>query len=443
MGSHYGGAITAILLNTPGHTPAVCTALDGYPMAQQGKGKEALHAAVISSVFGGLIGVLVLIFFTPLLARIALRFGPPEMLFVAIAGLVIAGSLTSENMADGLFAGAFGLLLGSVGADVMSGIPRLTFGVSRLRGGIPLVPLVIGLFVLSEVFAYLSAKQHVIVNAPLQSISLRQTLRTVLRKTKLLFSSSFMGTFIGVLPGAGGAVASFICYAEAKRKSPNPETFGKGNIEGIIATESGNNAAVGGAIVPLLALGIPGSTTTAIMYGAITIHGLIPGPRLFSETPVYAYTFLIGMLLVVFVMGVIGVAGIPLFTKMTIVPLRFVVPAIVVFSVIGAYSIRNSMFDVLLAIVFGMVGFVFKRIRIPTAPIVLGLILGPLIERNLRRSLTIASARGMNIGVFFLQRPITIALIVLLVLAIISLRRKKSRSVSEVKATAVSDESEP
>lgn len=435
MGSHYGGAITAILLNTPGHTPAVCTAMDGYPMARQGRGKEALYMAVISSVTGGLIGVLVLIFFTPFLARVALRFGPPEMLLVAVGGLVIAGSLTSDNMADGLFAVGFGLLLAAIGADVLSGATRLTFGISRLRGGIPLVPLVIGLFVLSEVFVYVSSKEEAVAaKVSLKATSLRLSLSAALGKVTLLLRSSLIGTFVGVLPGAGGAVASFICYAEAKRKSLAPESFGKGNIEGIIATESGNNAAVGGAIVPLMALGIPGSTTTAIMYGAITIHGLVPGPRLFADAPVIAYSFLIGMLLVVVVMGITGIVGIPIFAKISIVPLRFIIPGIMVFSFVGAYSVRNSMFDVLLAIILGMVGFAFKRMRIPAAPVVLGVILGPLIERNLRRTITIGEAGDVGIVMYFLQRPIVVGMLLLLVVLLVSLRRQKARSISEVKA---------
>lgn len=396
MGSHYGGAITAILLNTPGDVVAACTAMEGFPLAKQGRAKEALYIAICSCVFGGLVGVLTLIFFTPLLASFALKFGPGEMFLVSLAGLTMSGMLTSKNIVKGLFGVAFGIILSTVGVDVMSGTDRLTFGITALKSGIPLIPVILGLFAISEMIINVGEKIESIAEVPFQNIRLREILRIMIKKAGLLVKSSLIGTFIGVLPATGGAVATFVAYAEAKRTSKAPELFGKGNIEGIIAPEAANNAAVGGSLVPLLALGVPGSTTAAIMYGALTMHGLIPGPRLFANYPQVAYTFIFGMLLTVVVMGFVGVGGIPLFARIVKLKLMYVVPTVLAFCIFGAYSIRNDVADIVLAVVFGCVGVVLKRISIPPATIVMGLILGPIMERNFRRALIITEAKDLH-----------------------------------------------
>lgn len=423
MGSHYGGAITAILLNAPGDVVAVCTAMEGNPMAKQGKAKEALYIAIISCVSGGIIGVLTLVFFTPLLAQFALNFGPSQMFLIAVAGLVIAAFLTAKNVLKGLFGVIFGIILSTVGYDPISGSDRLIYGVTQLKSGIPLIPVILGLFAVSEMIGNLRKSKDTISEVPFQDIKLRQVIKDMVRKWLLVLKSAFLGTFIGVVPGTGGAVATFISYAEAKRTTKKPELFGKGNPDGIIAAETANNGAVGGSLVPLLALGVPGSATAAIMYGAITIHGLIPGPRLFVNHPDVAYTFIYGMVLTVAVMGIVGIAGIPLFSKIINVKLRIIVPTVLAFCIFGAFSIRNEIFDVLLMIGFGILGLLFRNVNIPSATVVLGLILGPIAEQNFRRTIIIANAKETNIFIHMMSSSLSIAIFVVVIILLYSFYR--------------------
>lgn len=418
MGSSYGGSITGILLNTPGTTEAAPTTLEGFPLAQQGRAKEALYYSIVACIVGGVVGVLTLLFFTPLLAKIALKFGPPEMFLIAMSGLAVVGSLTGRDVYKGIFAAAFGILVSTVGPDIMTGTSRMTFGLWDLEGGIPLIPALIGLFAISEMLVQTGRKLDSIVNVPFEDMKVMEIVRRLIRKPGLLIRSSFIGTFIGVLPGTGGAVASFVAYAEAKRSSKRPELFSKGNEEGIIAAESANNAAVGGSMVPLLSLGVPGSTTTAVMYGALTIHGLIPGPRLFVQNPDIVYTFMFGMLFTAIIMGVIGIYGVPFFSSIIKIRLPYIIPTVMVLCLFGAYSIRNSLFDIFLAIFFGLVGYLFRRTNIPPAPTVLGIILGPLAEENFRQVLVIAKAQNMNPLLYSFTRPIAVVVFLLLMFLI-------------------------
>jgi len=416
MGSNYGGSISAILLNTPGTEVAACTALEGFPLAQQGRAKEALYYSISACFVGGLIGVVVLIFFTPLLAKVALKFGPPEMFLMAMAGLAVVGSLTGKSLSKGIFAAAFGILLSTIGPDIMTGTDRISFGINQLRGGIPLVPSMIGLFAINEMLSQLDNQEGSLIKVPFKEITFKEVFSKLVKSPALVLKSSILGTLIGILPGTGGAIATFIAYGEAKRTSKNPELFGKGSIEGIIAPESANNAAVGGSLVPLLALGIPGSATAAILYGALTIHGLIPGPRLFLINPNIVYTFMIGMLITVFIMGVIGVYGVPYFSKILKVKLIYIIPTVLSLSLFGAYSIRNNLNDVLLAITFGIIGYTLRKIDIPIAPIILGIILGPLAEENFRQSLSIAKSESGSVLNYFIMRPISVVIFILLIL---------------------------
>jgi putative tricarboxylic transport membrane protein len=428
MGSQYGGAITAILLNTPGDVVATCTAMEGYPLAKQGRAKEALYVAIISCVFGGFVGVLTMIGFTPLLAGFALKFGPGEMFLVAIAGLSMSAMLTSKNVLKGFFGVFLGLLFSCVGVDSMSGTDRLTFGLSQLKNGISLIPVIIGLFAISEMIINLGNQNESIAKVDSVPITLREALGSVGKRFSLLLKSSFLGTFIGVLPATGGAVATFVAYAEAKRTSKRPETFGRGNIDGIIAPESANNGAVGGSLVPLLALGVPGSTTAAIMYSALTIHGLIPGPRLFENNAYMAYTFTFGMLLTVVVMGIIGILGIPFFSKIVKVKFSYIVPIVLSFCFLGAYSINNSAFDIVLAVLFGVLGVAFKKNTIPPATVVMGLILGPIVEKNFRRALTISLSKGTSILGYIFSSPLSFVILVVVIFLLLSFVRMNKTS---------------
>lgn len=418
MGASYGGSISAILLNTPGTAEAACTALEGYPLAQQGRAKEALYYSIVSCVIGGLTGIIIMIIFTPYLASFALKFGSPEMFLIAIAGLAVVGSLTGKNISRGLFAASLGILISMIGPDIMSGVDRFTFGIHSLRNGIPLIPVVIGLFAISEMIVQTGRKRGHLIDVPFKEASVVAISKKLIKKPFLVLKSSLLGTLIGILPGAGGAIASFIAYGEAKRVSKRKDLFGKGNIEGIVAAESSNNAAVGGSMVPLLALGIPGSATAAIIYGALTIHGLIPGPRLFVSNPEIVYTFTLGMVLTVLIMGVLGILGVPIFSRILQVKLIYIIPMVLVFCIFGAYSFRNSLLDVLIAIVFGVLGVIFRQLNVPTAPIVLGIILGPLAEVNLRQSLTIATAKNLSIFEYIFYRPLSIIIFIILMIII-------------------------
>lgn len=428
MGATYGGSISAILINVPGTPESYCTGLEGYPMAKNGRGKEALYLAAVSSVIGGTVGVIALIYFTPPLAAAALTFGPPEMFLVGIVGLTVVGSLAGKDMTKGIFAAAFGIFLGMMGYDNVTGAKRLDFGIPNMIMGIDLISVVLGFFSLSEMFLQIESRifkergedrRVERETAKLGNISPMKVLKNVLGKPFLLIKSCLLGTVIGILPGTGGAIASFVAYGEAKRTAKGPE-FGKGNPDGIMAAESANNAAVGGSLVPLLALGIPGSSTSAVMYGAMMIHGLSAGPRLFTENREIAYSFVYGMLLTVVVMGLVGILCVPLFSKVLKVDMKVLIPIVILCSLIGAYSVRNSMFDVLAAVVFGFLGVWFHKLGIPASPVVLGLILCPLIESNFRMSLTIAGAEGVSVAGYMAARPLSwciLAIGILLILA--------------------------
>lgn len=418
MGASYGGSISAILLNCPGTNEAACTALDGHPMATQGRAKEALYYSVLASTIGGIVGVLAMIFFTPLLADVALKFGPPEMLLISIAGLAVVGSLMGKSLSKGFFAVAFGLILSMIGFDSISGNIRMTFGINDLQAGMSLVPVSVGLFAISEMLVLSMSSSGSIVDVPMQDFTVIKALKNMFSKWWVLAKSSIIGTIIGILPGTGGAIAAFIAYGDAKRTSKRKELFGKGSEEGIIAAESANNAAVGGSFVPLLALGIPGSATSAIISGALTVHGLIPGPKLFVEHATITYTFMIGMLFTVVVMALIGIYGVRLFSKVLTFNVKYIIPAVLAFSIIGAFSARNSMFDVGIAILFGVIGVFFKRNQIPIAPVILGLILGTITEENLRRCIDIATAKNLNTLQYIFARPISIVVFVFFVILV-------------------------
>lgn len=424
MGSTFGGSISAILLNSPGTGEASCTALDGYPLTQQGKGKEALYYAVFSSFIGGVFGVLALLFFTPVLAAFALKFGPPEIFMLGLAGLSIVGSLAGESLAKGFFAVAFGILISLIGVDINSGLFRFTFNVSELRSGINLIPLVVGFFAIAEMVLLSGRGSGAFVEAKLREIRFVVVVKAVLGRYALLLRTSLIGVAIGILPGTGGAVAAFVGYGEAKRISKSPQTFGKGNREGLIGAESANNAAVGGSLIPLLALGIPGSATAAILYGALTIHGLIPGPKLLTDYAEITYVFMSGMLLTVFVMLLTGVFCTTLFTRVLKIKISFIIPTVIVLSTIGVYSVRNSLFDVLLMLFFGMIGVLFKKLSIPAAPVLLGSILGPMVEQNFRRTVQFAEFADQSLLSYLSARPISVALmLILLVLIYVNFRK--------------------
>ncbi|MGO2243182.1 MAG: tripartite tricarboxylate transporter permease [Halomonas sp.] len=416
VSSVYGGSVTAILLRTPGTDASIATALDGYPLAEAGRGGEALGMATLASLFGGMFSVIVLIAIAPPLSTVALAFGPQEYTILAIFGLVTIVGVASDRPLKGVLSAAVGLVLACVGLDTFTGVQRFTFGYSELFEGVPLLPVLIGLFSVSQAFnlcvpdggGVLAGKEKQLKG---RSLPLWHDIR---RSLRTMFRSSVIGSVVGILPGAGTSIASFISYNEARRHSPTPERFGKGELEGVAASESANNAVTGGTLIPTLTLGIPGNAVTAVFVGGLTIHGMIPGPSLFTDHAETTYTLILSLLFANVLFAVLGLWLCRYLVVVTKVPGAVLGPMILVFSVIGTYALRNEVFDVWLAVAFGVVGFFMERWRYPGAPLVIALILGPILEVNFRRSMQISH---WDLTTFF-TRPLSLSLCVLVVLAL-------------------------
>ncbi len=414
VGAIYGGSFSAILLNIPGAPPAVMTALDGYPMAQRGEAGRAIGLSSFASTLGGIFGVVCLIVIAPWLANFALKFGPAEYTMLALFGLSAIVAVSSKSYIRGFIGVTIGLLLATVGFDPFTNMPRFTFGQIDLMSGISYVPIVIGMFGLTEILT--QCLELDLVTSAIQKVG---SVIPGKDDMKLLFSrfipSSIIGTIVGVLPGAGGTIASIISYNQAMQTSKEPERFGTGIPDGLIAAESANNAAVGGSLVPLLTLGIPGSSPAAILLGALLIHNLRPGPMLFVNETVLVYTMFIGLMLAQFAMLFVGLLMAGAAPYIISIRKTIMLPIITLLCVVGAYALQNSYFDVGIMVIFGGVGFLLKQFGIKPPPIILGLILGPMVETNLRSTLEITD-EGMAV---FLHRPISVVLILLTVLVIL------------------------
>ncbi|MFV0245466.1 MAG: tripartite tricarboxylate transporter permease [Qingshengfaniella sp.] len=391
VGSTFGGSISAILFNTPGSPEAACTALEGYPMAKRGEAGKALGLALASSAIGGIFGTIVLALMAPALARVALSFGPAEYFALAVLGITAIASIGSKSTTKGLLAGLMGLILATVGLDPISGTTRFTFGNTMLLTGISFVPAIIGIFALAEVLQRFSEpfrEGHGVDGKEKVSTQL-PTLREYLQLKFTLLRSSIIGTIVGALPGVGATTASFISYSEAVRWSDKSKKFGTGVPEGLAAPESANNAAVGGSMIPLLALGIPGSATTAVMLGGLTIHGIVPGPLMMVQNKELVYSVFIGMLLANILMLVFGLRAARLFAKVLDMPYALVGPAIVVMCMTGVYALNNNAADIAVMLAFGAFGFALRELGYPIAPLIIGLVLGPVAEESLRQGLLI------------------------------------------------------
>ncbi len=409
----YGGAITAVLINTPGTPAAAATCLDGYPLAQKGEAGRALGIATIASTFGGIFSVFVLVAFAPLLAQIAYEFGQPEYFALAIFGLTMLASIGEGSPVKNLIAGAFGILVSTVGKDFMTSIDRFTFGINELSEGINFIPVVVGLFAISEMLIQSTLLTQIFNRVALKAIKLpKKNDYKLIWKT--ILRSSGIGSFIGVLPAEGGTVASLIGYSEAKRWSKNPGDFGKGSIEGIAGAEAANNAATGGAMVPTLALGIPGSATTAVILTGLVIHGVRPGPALFREQPDFLYGIFGAMLFANILFFIFGFFGAKIFARVTLIPNQLLWPMIFCLSVCGTYSLSQSYVDIWIMLIFGVLGFFMRRFGFSVVPVIIGLILGELVEGTLRQSLVIFDGNWL----MFLQRPIVVLFFILSILAL-------------------------
>ncbi len=414
VGGSCGGSISAILLRIPGTPLAAATLLDGYPMAQKGRASDAVGIAISASSIGGLLGGVILILFAPLLAKFASRFAPPEYTALAVTGLIAISVISKGSLIKGLLAGCFGLLLATIGTDEFSTGYRFTFGSYQMLNGFHIVAVVVGLFAISEMVFQIMGKdlnkkpEIQIFTASFKSVIL------VLKHWGNLIRSSIIGAFFGSLPGAGGVISSFTAYALSKALAKPHEHYGEGEAGGVVTTESANNATVGGTLIPTLALGIPGDATSAVLMGALLILGFFPGPTLFEHhQDIVGGVFLVYLSSNIFLL-IIGILATPLFIYVLRIRKSFLIPIVLLLCAIGTFALQASVFDLWVMLAFGLVGILFRLAEYPLAPIVIGMILGPLLENNFRRSLLL-SQDGIMI---FFQRPVSLILIIINVLMI-------------------------
>ncbi|GIN89797.1 membrane protein [Siminovitchia terrae] len=419
VGGIYGGCISAILINTPGTPSAIATTFDGYPLAQKGKASHALIMAALSSGIGGVIGGFALLFLTPVLAKWALSFGPSEYFWVAVLGLTMIATLSSGTLLKGLIGGCMGLLLGTIGISPVGGESRFTLGFSSLQSGLDMVVILIAFFCIPEVISMVKNEVKSQQFIKKEKNLMMKVFFYLIKKPIFILRSSIIGIIVGIIPGAGGNVAALLSYDAAVRFSKDKQSFGKGNIDGVMAAETSNNAEVGGSLVPLLSLGIPGSPPAAIILGALMMQGIMPGPNLMKEQTGLVYTFLIGFIVANILMLIFALIGSKYVGKILAVPNYILAPSIVFMTIIGTYSIRNSLLDIAMLIGFGILAFFLKNFGFHPAPIVLGFILGPIAERGFAQSLLLGKASG-SIYSLFLSRPLSVVLIILCMISIIS-----------------------
>lgn len=430
MGGVYGGSRTAILLNIPGAPSAIATALDGYPMALRGEAGQAIGVTTVMSFFGGFAGILVLALAAPLVSDFALGFQPRDYMLLAVLGILLVGSLSQGSLTKGIFAGALGIAIGAVGRDPLTFTERFTFGLPVMQGGISFIAVMIGMFGVSEALLQL---HHIGLPAVRQKITrIVPSFGTIRRYLPLALQTSGIGVIIGALPGTGGDIAALMAYDHAKRVTKRPERpFGQGAMEGLVAPETANNAAVGGAFIPMMTLGIPGDAVTAIMIGALFIHGLNPGPMLMIDKP-DMFWFIVGALVVANVfMLLFGLTGIRIFTRIVEMPRSVLIPLIMLLSIVGAYAVNNALSDVYWMLGFGVFGYFMRHYGYPLGPVILGVILSRLLDDNWRRA--IISERE-DLGRFFhgiMTSPLSLALFLAVIFTFLSKtplwRRLKAR----------------
>ncbi|MBG9945342.1 tripartite tricarboxylate transporter permease [Brevibacillus formosus] len=429
-GAMYGGSTTSILLNTPGESSSVVTTLDGYQMAKQGRAGAALSIAAIGSFVAGLVALIALVFLADPLSDLALKFGPAEYFSLMLLGLCAVSGLGGKSMTKALIMTVMGLLLATIGMDTVSGVARFTYDIPDLYQGLEFLTIAVGLFALGEVFKTIleddqSTKEIIKVGRVLP------TKKDLKESAGPITRGSLLGFFIGVLPGAGATLASFFSYIFEKKLSKDPSRFGKGAIAGVAAPESANNAASGGAMIPLLTLGIPGSGTTAILMGALLMYNVQPGPLLFSDHPQIAWGLIASMFIGNVMLLILNMPLVKVFAKIIETPSHFLLPLIIAISVFGVYAVQISTFDLILLLICGVAGYYLTKNDFPLAPLVLGLVLGPMIENNMRRALTTSNGDFS----IFLTKPLSAAFLVCallwLLIPIFLKRRGKQVIISE------------
>lgn len=406
--SMFGGSISAILIRTPGGASAAATMIDGYPLAQKGYAGKAIGVAAIASFIGGIISTACLILIAPQLSKVALQFHGADYFSLAVFGLSMIGGSSGKNVVKGLISGVFGMFIATVGIDSILGTTRFTFGSVSLMSGFPLLTVLIGVFAISEVLQT-AGKRFSEIELPKQKLkNVLPTWKEIRSIMKVSGISGLIGVFIGIIPGTGGAISSFMAYNFCKRISKHPEEYGEGALEGIAAPESSNNGTTGGALIPMLTLGVPGDVVTSVMLGALVLIGVRPGPLIFVENAPLVYTIFSGMIVIQFVMLAIslGFARIsPMILKM---PQNMLMPIVMVLCVVGTFSLANQLYHVFIALIFGLVGLFMRRFGFPAAPMILGVILGPMAEANLNRALIVTK----NDWTILFTRPLSLAFLI-------------------------------
>ncbi|MGM0828962.1 MAG: tripartite tricarboxylate transporter permease [Bacillota bacterium] len=432
-GSAYGGSITAILFNTPGTPESVATTFDGYPMTKNGKAGRALSLAISASAFGGIFSVLIMLFLAPPLSKVALNIQSAEYFALTVLGLTVISSIGTKSPIKAITSGLIGILIAMIGMDPIVGANRFTFGNVELMNGLEMIPIMIGAFALAEVLNQVTDK-HKDLNMS-NKVSLETIKIVELIKHKwVLLKSAVIGTVIGILPGTGGSIASIVSYGEAMRTSKNKENYGQGEEEGVVAPEAANNAAAGGAMIPTLVLGIPGSPTTAIILAALALQGLQPGPQLMTEQPLMLYCIFFSMLIASVTVFIGGRLGVKAFAAILKLPYSMLGTLIVLLSMVGSYAVGNSMFNVWVMLVFGILGYFMKKYHFSPASLVLGLVLGPMMEENFRRNLLVTEGDYLS----FITKPISGIILLIAVLAMFypiiakALKKKKSMGGSSI-----------
>ncbi|HEX9569521.1 MAG TPA: tripartite tricarboxylate transporter permease [Rhodospirillales bacterium] len=414
--SLYGGSVTAIMIATPGTPNAAATLLDGYPMARQGRAREALEMALYASLTGGLISTVIALAIFPIVATFALSFGPPQMFALIVFSITIIAGVSGASLVKGFIAAVLGFLVAMIGQDVIHGSSRMTFGSSELLAGLHILPVMIGLFTVPEIIIRCVESRGVRLQAFKGDLGPGLMLNQYLRLWPTYLRSSCIGSLVGALPGIGGSPAAFLSYFMAQRVDPHPERFGTGAIEGVAAAESGNNSVCGPALVPMMSLGIPGDTTTAIIMGALIIHGLAPGPMLFASQPEFVYVVFLLLFVCLIVLLPAGLLAIRFAGLVAKVRPQILFPVVLVLAAFGAYAIRNSPADVVSMFAIGALGFFMRIQAIPAAPFAIAFILGPLLEENFRRSMLMS---GGSSAIFF-ESALSVTFLVLAVASAIA-----------------------
>lgn len=442
-GAIYGGSISAILIGAPGTAASAATVADGYAMAKRGFAKRALSLSLTASVLGALISGIGLLVGAPVISAAALKFSSPEFLLLALGGLILVAGIEGSSFVRGLISASIGLLITTMGIDSISGTARFTFDQVSLMSGIDFIPVIIGLFALAEVFRQVSAPK--LVGTTARTLTAKEPERPREDRisrglyAKTAGRSGLIGYVIGVIPGLGPTVSAYMAYSRAKAVSKKPEAFGQGSEEGVVSAEAANNGTTGATLVPLLTLGIPGDAVTAVLLGAFLVQGLTPGPLLITDEPVLVYSIIVGFIVINILMYFMGRTLLPLFSRVSRIPNMILMPIVVLLCVLGTYALNNSYFDVLVMAAFGVIGFVITKVGLPVTPMLIGVVLGEMIESEFRRSLIMSDG---SFDIFF-TRPISLALIVVLTAFIgfkiwSALRKKrsskKSSGVSETPA---------